>query len=116
LIAVERGSRMLVGLAERGRATGGRVVVPAPALAQVWRGSPRQVLLSRFLNLSMVEVDVLTEPAWRAAGELFGITGTSDVVDAAVIVCARTCGARVVVTSDPDDLRQLDPSLAYVTP
>lgn len=116
LIAVERGSRMLIGLAERGRATGGRVVVPAPVLAQVWRGSQRQALLSRFLNLSMVEVDVLTEAAWRAAGELCGIAGTSDVVDAAVITCARARGARVVVTSDPDDLRRLDPGLAYVTP
>jgi hypothetical protein len=107
---------MLVGLAERSRVASVRLVVPAPVLAQVWRGSHRQALLSRFLNLPMVEVDVLTEAAWRAAGELCGITGTSDVVDAAVIICARARGARVVVTSDPDDLRQLDSGLAYVTP
>ncbi len=44
-------------------------------------------------------------------GRLLAIAGTSDVVDAHVVVCARRTG-RAVVTSDPDDLRHLDPTVA----
>jgi hypothetical protein len=35
-------------------------------------------------------------------------------VDAHVVLCARRAG-QAVVTSDPDDLRHLDPSLTLVT-
>ncbi len=116
LIAVERGSDHLNQLASRVGGAGIRLVVPAPVLAQVWRGGSRQALLSRFLNLPSVQVDVLSRPLWEAAGELCGLAGTSDVVDAAVIVCARARQARVVLTSDPDDLLALDPGLAYLVP
>ena len=43
-------------------------------------------------------------------GLLLGRRGGSDVVDASVVLCARTHG-QGVVTSDPDDLRRLDPDL-----
>jgi hypothetical protein len=46
----------------------------------------------------------------EAAGVLCGRAGTSDVVDACVVLVARRERA-VVVTSDVDDLRQLDPGL-----
>ncbi len=36
--------------------------------------------------------------------------GCSDVVDASVVLCARTHG-QGVLTSDPDGLRRLDPDL-----
>ena len=92
------------------------MVVPAPVLAQVWRGGARQALLSRFLNLPIVEVDLLTRGTWLAAGLLCGKASTSDVVDAAVVACAHHRTARTVITSDPDDLRRLDPTLTYWTP
>jgi hypothetical protein len=44
---------------------------------------------------------------------LLAASGTADVVDAHVVVCARRAGQRVA-TSDPDDLRRLDPSLDVV--
>jgi predicted nucleic acid-binding protein len=116
LIAVERRSISMQALLVRASAGGELLIVPAPVLAQVWRGGARQALLARFLNLPFVEVDLLTRGLWLAAGVLCGARGTSDVVDAAVVVCAQRHGAGAVVTSDPDDLRHLDPELAYWTP
>lgn len=116
LIAVERGLSVMTKAIDQVDDAGTILVVPAPVLAQVWRGGPRQALLSRFLKLPIVKVDLLSEAVWRAAGELCGLTGTSDVVDAAVVVCARVRSAQVVITSDPDDLRKLDPVLSYWTP
>jgi hypothetical protein len=115
LIAVERGSEQLNRMIARAEPDD-RFVVPAPVLAQVWRGGSRQLLLSRFLKLPIVVVDVLNRSLWEGAGELCGIAGTSDVVDAAVVICAHARKARVVFTSDPDDLRALDPSLTYIVP
>jgi hypothetical protein len=46
----------------------------------------------------------------EAAGTLCGRTGTSDVIDASVVLVARRARA-AVVTSDVGDLRRLDPTL-----
>lgn len=100
---------------ERAR-IGSPMIVPGPVLAQVWRGGARQALLARFLNLAVVQVDLLSRQAWLTAGRLCGQAGASDVVDAAVVVCAREQGARIVVTSDAGDLRRLDPDLVYRSP
>lgn len=116
LIAIERRSPRQRQLVDRAGTTDVPLVVPAPVLAQVWRGGPRQALLARFLRLPFVEVDLLSRRAWQIAGELCGESATADVVDAAVVVCARDRGAHAVVTSDPDDLRHLDPSLTYWSP
>jgi hypothetical protein len=40
-------------------------------------------------------------------GRLLAASGTADIVDAHVVVCARRAGQRIV-TSDPEDLRVLD--------
>jgi hypothetical protein len=116
LVAVERRSATMQALVAEAALAQILLVIPAPVLAQVWRGGARQVLLARFLNLPFVEVDLLTRTSWQAAGVLCGAMGTSDVVDAAVIICARERGSRVVVTSDPDDLGQLDPALLLREP
>jgi hypothetical protein len=116
LIAVERRSAKMLDIVERSAGQRRRLLVPAPVLAQVWRDGVSQALLSRFLKLPIVRAELLTEPLWRSAGELCGITGTADVVDAAVIICARAKRARLVITSDPDDLRALDPGLSYLVP
>jgi hypothetical protein len=88
----------------------GRLIVPAPVLAQVWRDGRRQVRLAALLGAASTEVDVLDEAGAKAAGVLCGRSGTRDVVDASVVVAARVNGAPVV-TSDPDDLRRIDPAL-----
>jgi hypothetical protein len=43
-------------------------------------------------------------------GRLLAASGTSDITDAHVVICARRSGQRVV-TSDPGDLRALDPAV-----
>jgi hypothetical protein len=87
-----------------------RLVVPAGALAQVWRDGQRQVPLRALCGSRKTEVVLLGRASAEAAGVLCGRTKTSDIVDASVVIVARQERA-VVVTSDPDDLRRLDPSL-----
>jgi predicted nucleic acid-binding protein len=48
-----------------------------------------------------------------AAGGLCAACGSSDAIDASVVLVARRHGGRVA-TSDPDDLRRLDPHLDIV--
>jgi predicted nucleic acid-binding protein len=46
-------------------------------------------------------------------GRLLAASGTSDIVDAHVVICARRTGQQVV-TSDPGDLRLLDPAVRLI--
>lgn len=55
----------------------------------------------------------LDELRARATSRLFGVCGTSDVIDASVVLCARVHRQRVV-TSDPSDLHWLDPTLVPI--
>lgn len=111
LIGLDRASGRVRGLL---RASGGGAVrIPAPVLAQVWRSGSRHVLLSRLLDADTTEVVALDREAAQAVGALLAVSGTRDVVDAAVVVCAWANGD-VVITSDPDDLRRLDPTLRLV--
>lgn len=75
----------------------------ATVLAQVWRGGSRQATLARVL--AGIDVLPLDEAHARRAGELLGVTGTSDVVDAHVAVLAGR--GDEVLTSDPEDMRRL---------
>lgn len=86
------------------------VVIPAGVLAQAWRDGARQAQLARLVADPATHVEPLDEPSAKAAGTLCGRSGTSDVVDASVALVARLRRARVM-TSDPDDLRRLDPHL-----
>jgi len=83
--------------------------VPAGILAQVWRDGRIQVTLARFLKAPEVEIVPLDEHLSRSCGELCGATGTSDVIDASVVIVAKERND-VIVTSDDDDLRRLDPA------
>ncbi|MGH9090946.1 MAG: PIN domain-containing protein [Acidimicrobiales bacterium] len=107
LIAYERGDRLAVGLIERAKERGAAVTVPVGALAQVWRDGRLQVRLVRLLSSAFCEVVPLDDFGAREAGQLLGVTGTSDVVDATVVRCARQRGLPVL-TSDTGDLRRLD--------
>jgi hypothetical protein len=48
-----------------------------------------------------------------SAGRLLASIGTADIADAHIVICAPR-GSQQVVTSDPDDLRRLDPLLEMV--
>lgn len=113
LIALDRGDGRMIALLRQALTEGRRFRVPAGVVAQVWRDGRRQVTLSRFLRGTEVSVIPLDEGLSRAAGELCGLTGTADVVDATVVLVAR--GSQdIIVTSDPSDLRRLDPRAAIV--
>lgn len=81
-----------------------RIVIPATALAQVWRGGPRSALLARLVDAS--DVDPLDLERAREVGVRLGARETSDIADAHVVSCA-TERAAAVVTSDPADMRSL---------
>jgi hypothetical protein len=78
--------------------------VPAPVLAQGWRGGARQALLSRLL--AGCQVEALDEVHARAVGTLATRAGTPDVVDATVVEGALRRGD-VVLSSDPEDMRAI---------
>lgn len=113
LIAFERGDRDMLAIVVASRDMNAKLVVPAGVVAQVWRDGKKQVRLARLLGSETVEIEMLTDRRARAAGQLCGITKTTDIVDASVALCARAHGGGVV-TSDPDDLLHLDASLRIV--
>jgi hypothetical protein len=108
LIALDRGDRRMIALLQLVMEQGRGIRVPAGVVGQAWRGGARQAILARFLRSRQVELPALDEPLARAAGELCGLTGTADVVDASVVLVARRTGDGIL-TSDPEDLRRLDP-------
>jgi predicted nucleic acid-binding protein len=114
LIAIERRSPQLQELIRGARTRRASVVVPTAVLAQVVRSGGRQANLRRFLADSYLRFVGLDYPTALRIGVLLGESGTSDVVDAAVVVCARDLGLAPVATSDPGDLRKLDPTLPLI--
>jgi len=89
------------------------LIVPDAVLAQVWRGGGgRQARLSTLLGLKpeqCLKVPLETDAAKRI-GATIGRCGHSDVVDVQVALLARHHRA-AVVTSDRDDLVDVDPDL-----
>jgi hypothetical protein len=113
LIAIERGDRDTAAVIEVARQESRAVIVPAGVVGQAWRGGGRQARLARLLNARDVLVEPLTDAGARAAGVLCGTAGTTDVVDATVVLIARRFHA-TVISSDRDDLEVLDPTLPVV--
>jgi len=113
LIAVERRDRGTVAVIEAARLDGRVVVVPAGVVAQIWRDGSSQAIVARLLGATEVSVEALTDEGARAAGVVCGSAGTSDLVDASVVIAARRHNA-TVVSSDRADLIRLDPGLVIV--
>jgi hypothetical protein len=104
LIAADRGERRMWA---RHRALLMRrevPVVPAPVVAQSWRGTSRQALLARLL--SGCDVEALDDGQARSTGALAARAETADIVDACVVegVLRRR---DLVVSSDEGDLRSI---------
>src|SRR4051794_34888731 len=140
LIALEHDDRRVLVLLARARETGAHVTIPATALAQVVRAParqagarepgppatprapapagfagarPRQVRLARLVRQPTTDVVPLGRVDATSVGRLLAASGTADIADAHVVICARRAAQRVV-TSDPDDLLVLDPDLRVV--
>jgi len=113
LIALDRNDRRVVVLLARARETGSHVIVPATALAQAVRQPERQVRLARLIRQPTTDVVPLDRVDATNVGRLLAASRTSDIVDAHVVICARRTQQQVV-TSDPDDLRLLDPVVRLI--
>lgn len=103
----------MIALVAEARARRVPLGVPAGVVAQVWRNGREQARLAGLLGSDIVEIEPLDDASARAAGQLCGVTRTSDVIDASVVLSARARG-RAVVTSDPDDIARLDPTLRLI--
>jgi PIN domain len=114
LIALERNDRRVFSILATALEDRARIVIPATALAQVIRNPARQVRLWRMVQHDETEVVPLDGLHAQAVGVLLARTGTSDIADAHVVICAQRSGF-VVITSDPLDLRRLDPKLRMIT-
>lgn len=84
--------------------------VPAGCVAQAWRNPARQARTAVLLRQPHVEIASLDDADARRVGLLLASTSTSDVVDGHVALCAHRSG-RPVLTSDPDAIRRLAPSV-----
>jgi hypothetical protein len=114
LIALDRADRRVLVLLARAREVGAVVTVPATALAQAIRRPRTQARLARLVRQPTTDLVALDGPDATSVGVLLAASGTSDITDAHVVVCARR-SRQPIVTSDPDDLRGLDPSAPLVT-
>lgn len=113
LIALDRDDRCVIALLSRAAEIGARVTIPATALAQAMRQPAKQARLSRLIRQPASKLVALDGPDATSVGVLLAASRTSDIADAHVVICARRNGEQIV-TSDPDDLRYLDPSASLV--
>ena len=104
LVAADRGERQMWA---RHRALLVRrevPTVPAPVVAQAWRGESRQALLARLLVGCSVET--LDDERARSVGTLAARAATTDIVDACVAEGAMR-RHDLVVSSDISDLKAI---------
>lgn len=113
LIALDRNNREVIVLLARARETGARVTIPATALAQAIRWPERQIRLARLVRQPTTDVVHLDRVDATNVGRLLAASKTSDIADAHVVICARRA-KQDVVTSDPGDLRLLDPAIRLI--
>jgi hypothetical protein len=104
LIAFERFEERIETFLEEVLEGDDEIVIPASALAQVWRGGPRSARLARLMAGSLG--DPLDEARAKEVGERLGDRDRADVADAHVVCCALDRVA-IAITSDPDDIEAL---------
>jgi hypothetical protein len=114
LIALDRGDKRIIALLHRALAQGRTFRVPAGVVGQAWRDGRLQTTLARFLRSEEVEIVPLDEHLARSCGELCAAANVRDVIDASVVILARE-RRDPIVTSDPNDLRRLDPGAQIIS-
>lgn len=113
LIALERSDRRVLVLLARAQQVGATITIPGTALAQAIRDPQRQVRLARLVRQPTTEVVPLDRVDATNVGRLLRESGTADIADAHVVICARRA-AQQIVTTDPGDLRALDAQIPLV--
>ena len=115
LIAIEAGERSMAVLVEKAVATGAEIAIPAGVVAQAWRGGARQARIAKLLQLKVTSVVALDAKVALRVGTRCAATQTADIVDVSVAICASDRG-HAVITSDPEDIAKVDPSLTLIRP
>jgi hypothetical protein len=104
LVTAERSDRAMWALHAGFLAEEVVPTVPAPVLAEAWRGGARQASLARLLALCAIEP--MGEEQGRNVGVLAGQAAHDDIVDVTVVEgAARRRDA--VVTSNDDHMRAI---------
>ncbi len=80
-------------------------VVPAPVMAEAWRGGPRQASLARLLG--GCDIEPMTADQARHVGELAGRADHDDVVDVAVVEGAVRRDDDAIITSNETHIRKI---------
>ena len=114
LIALDRNDRRVLALLARAIERGMRITIPATALAQAIRNPSKQARLCRLIRQGGTDLVALDGPEATAVGLLLARTGTADIADAHVVVCAQRAG-QAVLTSDARDLRRIAPGLQLIS-
>lgn len=104
LVAAERNNRKMWQLHAGLIAEEVVPVVPAPVVAQAWRGGARQASLARLLRLC--DVEPMSEELAKRVGVLVSESGHDDIVDVTVVEGAIRRGDGVV-TSDAGHIRKI---------
>jgi hypothetical protein len=97
LVAAERNNRQMWALHAGYLAEEVIPTVPAPVLAEAWRGGSRQASLSRLLR--MCDTEPMGEELARNVGVLAGKSGHDDIVDVCVVEGAIRRGDAVVTSN-----------------
>jgi hypothetical protein len=104
LVSVDGNDRAMIARLRASQQHGLELRTNAMVVAQVWRDRHgRQVNLARLLQA--VDVRAVSQRDGRDAGILQAAAGTSDAIDATVVLLA-SAGDRIL-TSDPGDIARL---------
>lgn len=113
LIAAEGNNRRMWALHAGFLALEVAPTVPAPVLAEAWRGGARQANVARLLALC--DVEALSGDQARRVGVLAGRSGHDDIVDVTVVEGAvRRHDA--VVTANDDHIRLVADAIGVTVP
>ena len=104
LVAAERNNRQMWALHAGYLAEEVIPTVPAPVLAEAWRGGSRQASLSRLVR--MCDTEPMSEELARNVGVLAGQSDHDDIVDVCVVEGALRRGD-AVVTSNVTRIRKV---------
>jgi len=104
LVAAERNNRQMWALHAGFLAEEVIPTVPAPVLAEAWRGGSRQASLSRLLR--MCDTEPMSEDLARKVGVLAGKSDHDDIVDVSVMEGAIRRGD-AIVTSNVTHIRKI---------
>jgi hypothetical protein len=98
LVAAERNDRAMWALHAGFLAEEVVPIVPAPVLAEAWRGGGRRASLSRLL--AMCKVEAMSEEQARRVGVLASKASHDDIVDVTVVESAARRRDAVVTSND----------------